>query len=91
MRVWAQSSHCSTWPPSGAVRHISTAVMTRRWARLRCPALAARHAGAEAAEYIRHLELWTGHAPGPSPWGAPRSSSSSGLWTCRIVLMATRV
>src|SRR4051812_5007984 len=45
MRVWAQAAHCSTWPPSSAVRQSSTARMTRRWARLRCPALAARQAG----------------------------------------------
>ena len=31
-RVWPQRSHCSTWPPSAAVRHVSIAVMTRRWA-----------------------------------------------------------
>src|SRR5487761_1019231 len=42
MRVWAQSSHRSTCPPSAAVRHISMAVMTRRWARLRWAAFAAR-------------------------------------------------
>src|ERR1019366_10618886 len=42
MRVWAQSSQRSTWPPSAAVRHISMAVMTRRWARLRWASLAAR-------------------------------------------------
>src|SRR5438477_2870506 len=44
MRVWAQSSHRSTCPPSAAVRQTSMAVMTRRWARLTCAALAARHA-----------------------------------------------
>src|ERR1700704_1955162 len=44
MRVWAQSSHRSTCPPSAAVRHTSMAVMTRRWARLTCAALATRHA-----------------------------------------------
>jgi hypothetical protein len=42
MRVWAQSSHRSTCPPSAAVRHISMAVMTRRWVRLRWASLAAR-------------------------------------------------
>src|ERR1700688_2629627 len=42
MRVWAQSSQRSTCPPSAAVRHISMAVMTRRWARLRWASLAAR-------------------------------------------------
>src|ERR1700677_1182783 len=42
MRVWAQFSHRSTWPPSARVRQISMAVMTRRWARLRCPSLATR-------------------------------------------------
>src|SRR5882672_3326354 len=44
MRVWVQSSHRSTWPPSADVRHVSMAVMTRRWPRPICPALAARHA-----------------------------------------------
>src|SRR6516164_9411568 len=44
MRVWAQSSQRSTWPPSAAVRQTSIAVMTRRWARLRCALLAARQA-----------------------------------------------
>src|ERR1019366_7448576 len=42
MRVWAQSSQRSTWPPSAAVRQISIAVMTRRWARLRWASFAAR-------------------------------------------------
>src|ERR1700692_956539 len=42
MRVWAQSSQRSTWPPSAAVRHISMAVMTRRWARLKWASFAAR-------------------------------------------------
>ena len=45
MRVWSQSAHVSTWPPSAAVRQSSIARMTRRWARLRWPALAARQAG----------------------------------------------
>src|SRR5713226_7798937 len=44
MRVCAQSSQRSTWPPSSAVRQISTAVITRRWVRLTWPALAVRHA-----------------------------------------------
>src|SRR4249919_1314090 len=44
MRVWPQSSQRSTWPPRAAVRQISIAVITRRWARLRCAVLAARQA-----------------------------------------------
>ena len=44
MRVWAQSSQRSTWPPSAAVRQTSIAVMTRRWARLRRAVLSARQA-----------------------------------------------
>src|SRR5712691_576278 len=44
MRVCAQSSQRSTWPPSSAVRQISTAVITRRCVRLTWPALAVRHA-----------------------------------------------
>ena len=31
MRWQPQWSHCSTWPPSAAVRQSSIAVMTRRW------------------------------------------------------------
>ena len=31
-RRWPQWSHCSTWPPSAAVRHCSMAVITRLWA-----------------------------------------------------------
>ena len=30
MRVCPQWSHCSTWPPSAAVRHCVIAVRTRR-------------------------------------------------------------
>src|SRR4051794_41902093 len=64
MRVWAQSAHCSTWPPSSAVRQSSTALMTRRCARLRCPSLAARQAGpkrrkmsATSSRGLRHYGL----------------------------------
>jgi hypothetical protein len=32
MRWCPHASHCSTWPPSAAVRHDSIAVITRRWA-----------------------------------------------------------
>ena len=45
MRVWAQSSHCSTCPPRAAVRQLSMADMTLSWPRLTWPALALRHAG----------------------------------------------
>ena len=45
MRVWAQSSHRSTWPPRAAVRQLSIADMTLSWPRLTWPALALRHAG----------------------------------------------
>jgi hypothetical protein len=45
MRVWAQSSHRSTWPPSAAVRQLSMADMTLSWPRLTWPALALRQAG----------------------------------------------
>ena len=51
MRVWAQSSQRSTWPPSAAVRQTSIAVMTRRWARLRCAVLTAR----QAAPWLRKI------------------------------------
>src|SRR5580700_2898388 len=44
MRRCAQSSQRSTCPPSAAVRQISIAVITRRWARLTWAALAVRHA-----------------------------------------------
>src|SRR5882757_3314113 len=45
MRMCAQSSQRSTWPPSAAVRQVSIADMTFSCARLTCPALASRHAG----------------------------------------------
>src|SRR5207244_6001612 len=44
MRVWAQSSQRSTWPPSAAVRQVSIADITRSWARLTCPTLSLRQA-----------------------------------------------
>src|ERR1700737_3048289 len=44
MRVWAQSSQRSTWPPRIAERQASIADMTRNCPRLRCPALSLRHA-----------------------------------------------
>src|ERR1700675_1444049 len=45
MRVWAQSSHRSTCPPSAAVRQLSMADMTLSWPRVTWRALARRHAG----------------------------------------------
>src|SRR5665213_489785 len=44
MRVWAQSWHRSTWPPSAAVRQASIADMTRSWPALTWPAFRARQA-----------------------------------------------
>ena len=41
-RSCPQSSHCSTWPPSAAVRHASMAPMTRRWPRLEMPGMGSR-------------------------------------------------
>src|SRR5210317_2151523 len=43
--MWSQAWHCSTWPPSAALRQCSIADMTLSWPRLRCPACAQRHAG----------------------------------------------
>src|SRR5579859_144022 len=48
MRRWPHSSHPSMWPPSAAVRQVSMADMTLSWARLICPAWAARQAGPAA-------------------------------------------
>ena len=56
MRVMPQSSHCSTWPPSAAVRQASIAAMTRRSTRPRWPAWVCAERGAVAAEDIRHLQ-----------------------------------
>src|SRR5260221_9775786 len=44
MRRWPQSSHPSMCPPGAAVRHVSMADITFSWARLICPACAARQA-----------------------------------------------
>src|SRR5215510_6340043 len=44
MRVAPQSSHCSTWPPSAAVRQAVMALMMRRSTHPRCPACACRNA-----------------------------------------------
>src|SRR5258707_62722 len=48
MRRWPQSSHPSMCPPSAAVRQVSMADITFSWARLICPACAARQAGPTA-------------------------------------------
>ena len=91
MRVVPQSSHCSTWPPSAAVRH---AVMARHDATLDAPEMAGvrlPECFAMAAEDIRHLQS-------RRPWhplsrvarlasGADRAGSACLL----IVLVATRV
>src|ERR1700688_1527392 len=45
MRRWPHSSHPSMCPPSAAVRQVSMADITFNWARLICPAWAARQAG----------------------------------------------
>src|SRR3954447_10851853 len=48
MRRWPQSSNPSMCPPSAAVRQGSMADITFSWARLICPAWAARQAGPAA-------------------------------------------
>jgi hypothetical protein len=90
MRVCAQSSQRSTWPPSAAVRQTSIAVMTRRWRGSNMPRWR-RAKLAVAAEDIRHLQLRSGHRRRVRPAAsASMFRSSSGLWICRIVLTATR-
>src|SRR5258708_15165733 len=48
MRRWPHASHPSMCPPSAAVRQVSIADITFSWARLTCPAWAARQAGPAA-------------------------------------------
>jgi hypothetical protein len=48
-------------------------------------------AGALAAEHVRHLQMRPRHWPACQPGGdISMFSRSSGLWTCRIILTATR-
>ena len=54
MRVWAHSSQRSTWPPSAAVRHVSIAVMTRRWPELMNSAIAHAQQPIMMAEAMKH-------------------------------------
>ena len=67
MRMWAQSSQRSTWPPSAAVRQRSIADMTFSWARLTWPALAGRQRGPMATKDVRDLQLWAAHRRPATP------------------------
>src|SRR5437764_211840 len=63
MRRCPQSWQASTWPPSAAVRHCSIAAITLSWARLRCPAWAARYPGPAARKTsLTSSEARTGSA-----------------------------
>src|SRR3954468_20838553 len=65
MRRCPQSSQASTCPPSAAVRHCSIADITLSWARLRCPAWAARYPGPAARRMsATSSEARTGSAGG---------------------------
>src|SRR5271166_5637224 len=71
MRVWAQSSQRSTWPPSAAVRQVSIADITFNWARLTCPALAFRH----AAPWARKTSATSRGGRGTRLWSGGRRSA----------------
>ena len=94
MRVCAQSSQRSTWPPSAAVRQVSIADMTFNWPRLTWPSLAPRqprHGRETCPRPPGEAEPWRrGQAGGDCSVGF-MASRSSGLVTSRIVLTATRV
>ena len=89
MRWWPQGSHCSTWPPSAAVRHRSIAVMTRRCAVDSDAPCCSTIGVAVAAEDVRHLQRRRDPSPrrsevlrragGRSRSGPGRGSKSSGL------------
>lgn len=90
MRVAPQSSHCSTWPPSTAVRHAVIAPMTRRSTRPRCPARACRN----ASPWRRKISATsrTGAIRSAQPGGTTsRRSRSSGLGVLLMVFVATWV
>ena len=96
MRVWAQSSHRSTWPPSAAVRQLSIADITFSCPRLTWPTLALRHAGPWPRKISATSKVGrdTGvalQAGGSSRLVRSGVRRSSGLMTVRIVLVATRV
>src|SRR5262249_37355242 len=90
MRVAPQSSHCSTWPPSAAVRQAVMALRMRRSTHPRCPACACRN----AAPWRRKISATSrAGAMRPAQPGGTTSkrSRSSGLGVLLIVLVATRV
>src|SRR5262249_13628696 len=90
MRVAPQSAHCSTWPPSTAVRHAVMAPMTRRSMRPRRPARACR----KASPWRRKISATSrARAMAPAQPGGTTSkrSRSSGLGVLLIVLVATWV
>jgi hypothetical protein len=58
MRVARQSSHCSTWPPSTAVRHAVMAPITSLDA-AEVTGMCLPKSFAMAAEYVRHLQSRT--------------------------------
>ena len=88
MRVAPQSSHCSTCPPSAAVRH---AVNGTHHAPLDAAEMTGMHlpkSFAVAAEHIRHLQSGT-HCPDQPGGTISNRSRSSGLGVLLIVLVAT--
>ena len=91
MRVWAQFSQRSTWPPSAAVRQTSIAVIDAPLAEAQTSFVGSTPSGTVAAENVRHFEPLDGTPPAHQS-GAVLAMfrSSSGLWICRMMLIATR-
>ena len=56
MRVAPQSSHCSTWPPSAAVRHAVDRAHDAPLDAAEMPGMGLPKGVAVAAEDIRHLQ-----------------------------------
>ena len=94
-------SHCSTWPPSAAVRQISIAVITRRCAVDEDPPCPLTIDVAVAAEHVRHFGSPTGYPFCPTAqagdgsvclerMGIGHGSRSNGLVVAQTLLVAIR-
>jgi hypothetical protein len=95
MSVCEHFSQRATCPPSAAVRQLSIADITFSWSRLTWPALACRHAGPWPRK-ISATSKARRDTEAALQLGGRNSLSfnaicSSGLITCWIVLVATRV
>jgi hypothetical protein len=96
MRWWSQASHCSTCPPSAAVRQRSMALMTRDCPRPSAAPWVCRKAGpkrrkisatSSGAAATAAAQKWAGGVGGGGE-GSGRGNTSKGLVVAHTVVVA---